>query len=137
MGNVNSVGSVQPPAVHAGVNAAVCRISVSVTTSAGDVLQIGRLPHGAVLLDSVFYPGSALNGVSVLRAGTSASAELFMVSDTYSVAVVRQLTTLAGQEISLSDDVMPRFIGVTCTTVTALTVGHHGTLVVQYKMPPA
>lgn len=124
-------------AVHAGVNAAVCDVSVSATTSAGDVLVIGYLPHGAVLLDSVFYPGAALNGTSVLAFGTSASYEQFLVSDTYSVAVARQLTRISPAQISLSDDAMPRRMAILATTNTILSVGAHGTLVVQYKMPPA
>src|SRR3990172_8017224 len=130
--------SILPPvgAVHAGVNALVCPLSISAsgTTSAGDIMIIGRLPHGAQLLDSVFYPGAALNGVSVMNFGTSASAEMFLAADTYSVAVARQITTLVGQRISLSDEAMPRYQNVIATLTTALTAGVHGRLVIFYKM---
>jgi hypothetical protein len=49
MANVTlKTGTNQAEVVHAGVNAAVCSISMSATTSSGDVLRIGKLPHQAV-----------------------------------------------------------------------------------------
>lgn len=124
-------------AIHAGVNALVCQVSLSVSWSSGDVHVIGRLPHGAIPLDSVFYPGAAISGVTVAKFGTSASQELFLASDTYSVAVARQITTLANQQISLSDDAMPRYQNVVMVATAGASIGHIGTLVVYYKMPPA
>lgn len=139
MATVNINGGRNAPAVHAGLNALICDISLSAsgTTGVGDLLIIGRLPHGAIPIDSVFYPGPALNGVSVLRFGTSATAECFLASDTYSVAVARQITTLVGQHISLVDSAAVRYENVICTTGTALSAGNHGRFVVLYKMPPA
>ena len=52
----------QAEAVHAGVNAVVCSVSMSASSSAGDVLRIGRLPHQALPVDVVWYPGPALPG---------------------------------------------------------------------------
>ena len=83
--NVNGpdLRSNQAEAAHVGVNAAVCKISLSLTLSSGDVHNIGKLPNGAIVLDSVFYPGPALPGAAfTLKFGTSASQEMFLTSAT-------------------------------------------------------
>jgi hypothetical protein len=141
MGNVTlgNVASNQPEAVHAGVNAARCRISISATTSAGDVLRIGKLPHQAAVLDVVFYAGAAHANNTILKFGVSGSEAAFLTSDTYSVAPgIYRLDVnpidLTGI-LSRSDDVAQRFTYITCTPTSVVTAGHLGTLVVYYKMP--
>src|SRR5215475_591094 len=77
----------QPEAVHAGVNVLVCRISLSVTWSPTDVIQIAKLPPNCIPTDAVFYGGTATSiGTTVLKIGTSASPSLFFTSATYSAA---------------------------------------------------
>lgn len=130
----------QPEAVHTGDNVALIRISLSVSVSAGDVHRIGKLPHGAIPLDAVFIPGSALpaNG-AIAKFGTSASQELFFASASLSVAggMIRASRALGtGKQISLSDDSMPRFEAITMVnTATLLSVGYMGDLIIYYKMP--
>lgn len=124
----------QPEAIHAGLMAAVCKISTSATTSAGDVLRIGKLPHGAIPVEAVWYPGPAYNG-SMLRLGTSASHEAFFASGSY--ATVSRTTRRLGHQaqISVPDDAPVRYEHIVAVAVGALSVGHHGDLVVFYRMP--
>lgn len=138
LGNVG-----QPEAVHAGDNVLLCKISLSVSVSSGDIHIIGRLPHGAIPLDAVFYPGSAYISTStgtVFKMGTSASPEMFFASATYSYtpAVATRTTRILGPavQISLSDDFMPRYENVVAVnTGTLWSVGFVGALIVWYKMP--
>lgn len=129
----------QPEAVHTGDNIAVIRISLSVSVSAGDIHRIGKLPNGAIPLDAVFIPGSALpaNG-AIAKFGTSASNDLFFLSASLSTAggMVRTSRPLGtAQQISLSDDRMPRYEAITMVnTATLLSVGYMGDLIVYYKM---
>lgn len=128
----------QPEAVEKGINIALCKISLSVSWSSGDVHRVGKLPHGAIPLDAVFYPGAALSGVAVAKFGTSASQVQFFASLTYSqvAAVYRTITKLGTTtQISLSDDAMPRFEHITMVATAGVSIGHVGDLIVYYKMP--
>lgn len=124
------------PEVHAGVNAGVYRISLSVSISVGDVHRIGRIPHGAIPLNAIFY-GATGAGQGICKFGTSASQELFFISLTYSAAAVISSTRKLGyaMQISLSDDSMPRFEAVTMVGTTNTVNGYIGDLIVYYKMP--
>lgn len=130
-------------AVHAGVNAAVCVISISAsgTTSAGDVLRIGKLPNRAIPLEVVFYPGAAFVTNTIHKFGVSASDACFLSSRSYSSAelVIRGNVSLAGLQqnscLSRSDDAVQRFSYITHTPSSVLTAGQVGTLVVFYKLP--
>jgi hypothetical protein len=134
----------QPQANATGqVETLVARISLSVSWSSGDVYLVGKLPHGAIPLGAVFYAGAASGAALIAKAGTSESASLFLASLTYSNTgmsgaipagnIAKKLGTL--QQISLSDDAMPRFANVTFTPTVNVSVGHVGDLVVSYKMP--
>jgi len=134
----------QPPAAHVGLNSLVCRLSLSVTLSVGDIHIIGRLPNGAIPTDAVFYPGAAYIATStgqVQKIGTSASPEMFFASATFSVTpafTVQRTTRKLGQamQISLSDDFSPRYDNVVFIgTSSTFTVGHIGDLVIEYAMP--
>ena len=127
-------------AVHIGINAAICKISISVsgTFSAGDVYRIGRLPQGAIPLDAVFYPGANCAATAVIKFGTSLSQELFFASATYSQAAgVYRTTRKLGstQQISISDDARALFDYITMVPTAGTSVGHVGDLIVYYKMP--
>jgi hypothetical protein len=126
----------QPEGVHIGDNVVICRISLSVTISVGDVHRIGKLPHGAIPLDAVFF-GTTNAGQGIYKFGTSASQEMFMASLTYSAAAVyRTIRRLGpGMQISLSDDVMPRYEAITMVGTTNTVTGYIGDLIVYYKQP--
>lgn len=122
----------QPEMVETGANIAVCRISLSATTSVGDVLRLGKLPNGAVPTDAVFYPGPAY-AAGIWKFGWSASQAAFIASATLSV-VTRGNVALTNP-ISLSDDAGVMFEYIVGVPSAAVTVGYHGNLVVTYKMP--
>lgn len=133
---VGNVSRNQAQAVHAGVNAAISRISLSVSLSAGDIHLIGKLPHGAIPLDAIFYRGAGLAAQGVLKLGTSASQELFFGSATYSVAGNRTVNALGtAQQVSLSDDKMPRYEHLVMVGGAGISIGHVGDLIVFYRMP--
>lgn len=135
MANVTlKTGLNQAEAVHAGINAIVCSVSMSATSSAGDVLRIGRLPHQAIVVDAVWYPGAALPGTAVVKFGVSGSEAALLTSATHS-AVVRTNVSVALLNTSRSDDNAQRFTYVTCTPAAQVSVGNYGRLVVQYKVP--
>lgn len=131
----------QPEAVEKGLNIALCRVSLSATASLDSVWRIGKLPHGAIPLDAVWYAGPAAPAGFVARFGTSASTEMFFASDSYAEAAGQVYRTTLQQgslrQVSLSDDAMPRFEHITMGggVAIAITVGHMGDLVVYYKMP--
>lgn len=128
----------QPEAVEKGVNVTVCRVSLSASWSATDVHRIGKLPHGAIPLDAVWYPGAAFAATGIAKFGISASQEMFFASDSYAesgTTIYRTTTQLGSNKaISLSDDAMPRFEYVTMTATAGVTIGHVGDLVIYYKM---
>lgn len=131
-----TIGSGNTPskAVHAGVNAVARRISLSVSHSSGEVINAIKLPHGATVLDVVFYPGSALKADSVLRVGTSASAEMYLPSLTYT-ALAHATRGLGDRfRISVSDDASKRFEWLTLSPITLQSVGYLGDIIVQYSM---
>jgi hypothetical protein len=134
----------QPPALHAGLNTLICRLSLSVTLSVGDIHIIGKLPHGAIPTDAVFYGGAAYIATStgqVQKMGTSASPDMFFASATFSITPafgVQRTTRRLGtsMQISLSDDIQPRYENVVFVgTSSTFTVGHIGDLVIEYVMP--
>lgn len=133
------VDKAQPEAVHVGVNAALCRVSLSASWSSTDVHRIGKLPQGAIPIEAIWYPGSAFAATGIAKFGTSASAELFLVSDSYAesgTTVYRSIAQMgSSRQISLSDDAMPRFEYITMTATAGVSVGFVGELVVYYKMP--
>jgi hypothetical protein len=126
----------QPEAVHVGDNVLICRVSISLSISVGDVHRIGKLPHGAIPLDAIFY-GTTNAGQGIYKFGTSASQELFFASLTYSAAAVQRCTRRLGygMQVSLSDDVMPRYDAVTMVGTTNTVTGYIGDLIIFYKMP--
>jgi hypothetical protein len=140
MANVTIKTGLNQAEVNAtGINAAICRVSISATTSAGDVLRIGRLPHKAIPLDAVFYPGAAFVDNGIHKFGLSGTEACFLSSDTYSLtmAPIRANVNpnLLEAYTSKSDEAPARFTYITTTPTAVLTAGHHGTFVVFYKLP--
>jgi hypothetical protein len=135
-------GTNQPEAVFNGsTNSLICHVSFSVsgTFSSTDDFIVGRLPHGAIPLDCVFYPGAAMPvALQVFKFGTSASLELFFASASYSGNAIFRTTRdnlATRQRISLSDDAMPRYENLIYSPTLVGSVGHVGDFVVTYKMP--
>ena len=143
MANVTTkTGLNQAEAVHVGINAAVCKVSISATTSAGDVLRIGRLPSRAQVFDAVFYPGAAFVDNGIFKFGLSGTEAALLSSHSYSLAFGAAFG--AGTRLNVSplllntsraDTDAQRFTYITTTPTAVLSAGHYGTLVVFYKMP--
>jgi hypothetical protein len=138
--NLGNYSTNQPEANLKTENVLITRISLSVSGSSGRIFNINKIPHGAIPTDAIFIPGSALpaNG-AIIKFGTSASPDLFFTSQSFSVAggPVRCKNPLGtAQQISLSDDKMPRYDAIQMlNTGTILSVGFMGDLLVYYKMP--
>lgn len=131
----NAAGN-QAEVIHAGIVAAIFKISLSASWSSGDIHRIGKIPHGAIPLGAVFYGGSANSGATVAKFGTSASQELFLASATYSNAAYTSTRKLGPQmQISLSDDPGLAYEWVTAVMTAGASIGYVGDLVVTYKMP--
>lgn len=115
---------------------AICKISLSVSWSSGDVHNIGKIPVGAIITGAVFYPGAALPGTAVAKFGTSASQELFFTSATFSQIGYLSTRPLGTRyQISISDEAVQRFDYITMVATAGVSVGHVGDLVVRYRMP--
>lgn len=144
MANVTTkTGLNQAEVVLGAMGAAECVVSISATTSAGDVLRIGRLPHQAKVYDAVFYPGAAFVDNGIFKFGLSGTEAAILASHSYSLAGFGAAYG-AGTRLNVnplllttsrSDDANQRFTYITCTPTAALTAGHYGTLVVFYKLP--
>ena len=127
-----------PEQVHVGVNAAVCKVSLSVSWSSGDVHVIGKLPNYAIPLDWVWYPGVASPAALIAKFGTSASQELFLVSDSYAeTQTLYRNIKRAGPDIqiSLSDDARVLYENIVMVATAGISIGNVGSLIVLYKMP--
>jgi len=129
----------QPEQIHAGINCAVCKISLSVSASVGDVHVIGKLPNGAIPIDWVWYPASAAGTATLAKFGTSASQELFLVSDSYAESAVLLYRNIRKggiqSQISLSDDARALYENIVAVFTAGVSVGYVGDFIVQYKMP--
>lgn len=128
-----------PEQVLIGENIEICHISLSVSNSVGDIVRVGKIPHGAIPTNAIFITGSALAAnAGILKMGTSASNDLFFSSATYSFAgsVYRTSRPLGtAQQISLSDDKMPRYEAITFVATGGVSIGFVGDLLVYYKLP--
>lgn len=133
-----TLGNVKPAgAVHAGLNVLVCKVSLSVSLSVGDVHIIGRLPPGAIPIEAVFYAGAASPTAFIGKFGTSASQEAFFVSDSWAdvTTCIRSTPRLGTmQAISVSDEAVNRWENVTMVATAGCSVGHVCDLVVYYTV---
>ena len=124
--------------IHVGANVAVCKVSLSVSWSSGDVHVIGKIPNGAIPLDWVWYPGAASPAAFIAKFGTSASQELFLVSDSYAeTQTLYRNIKRAGPDvaISISDDARVLFENIVMIATAGCSIGNVGTFVLFYKQP--
>lgn len=126
------------PARTTGQNVLWIEISISATTSAGDVIRLCQLPTGAVVDEFVFYPGAAFVTDTIHKMGTSATDACFLASDTYSTGVteIRAVTGLGptAGKISVSDAATVRYEWVLWTPTSVITAGAVGKVKIAYSM---
>lgn len=109
--------------------------------SAGDVIQMVPVPHGAIITDVVLVGTPANTSSYVVICGTGVDDNAFLESVSLSASLVARSTLKTGvhYKVSLSDDAVPYFetIDVTCATVASGTGTSSLMLAVTYYMPPA
>ena len=116
----------------------ICKVSLSVSWSSGDIHRIGKIPVGAIPVGVIWYPGAASPAAFIAKFGTSASQEMFYASDSWAETQVPQtsIRSLGTQrQISISDEAVERFDYITMVATAGCSVGHVGDLVVRYRMP--
>lgn len=118
---------------------ALYKVSLSVSLSVGDIHLIGKIPHGAIPVEAVWYPGPAAATGLVAKFGTSASQEAFFASDSWAESGVLRYTSVrklgVQAQISLSDESPVRYDNVTMVATLGCSIGYVGDLVVRYRMP--
>jgi hypothetical protein len=129
----------QAKAVHAGLNTALFKMSLSVTPAALDTIEIGRLPYGAVPLKVIAYRDQADATQGAFSLGTSASFALIAASVAFATA--DRATALTpnpqAQRLSASASDPQRGIPLVVTALSGLSVGNQFHLAVQYVMDDA
>ncbi len=121
-----------PQSNRAAPNVVIFHISASRSVSVADTYLVGKIPHGAILTQAVFFPVGSI----VAKFGTSASLSLLFASATYSVGANLSTTRLGPAfQISVSDDAPVRYEAVTMVPSDGLSTGYLGDLVVTYVMP--
>lgn len=128
----------QPESLHVGDNVLVCKVSLSASWSSGDVHIIGKIPNGAIPLDWVWYPGAASPAAFIAKFGTSASQELFLVSDSYAeTQTLYRNIKRAGPDvaISISDDARVQYENVVMVATAGCSIGNVGSFILYYKLP--
>lgn len=114
-------------------------ISISATTSAGDVIRLFPLPHGAVVHEFVWYAqGAAFVTDTIHKMGISSTDACYLASDTYSTGIYTGTTGLGVlNRISVSDAAVVRYEWVLWTPTSVITAGAVGSIKVRYSTEQA
>ena len=124
-------------AIHAGLNVRVGVHSLNGTSlSAGDVLQMVPVPHGATVVDTILQTKCDKVAFTV---GDGDDADRYIVTTTMSdSAAAQHAQTGVGHQYDISDDVADDLrydtVDVTVGTVTSATSGGSVILTVLYHM---
>lgn len=111
--------------LHAGVVAAYASMSLSVSLSAGDVIQFVKVPSGAQVLDVVFFNNEGAGNNYTFVVGDGGDDNRYVTS-TSSTGVVRAQATTFPYSYS-AEDTVDVTIG---TVVSATATGNLGVLVI-------
>ena len=109
------------------------------TVSAGDVIQMVKIPHGARIVD-LYVAGSVPIDAGTITVGDGGSANRFITTTSISTGPVfirMNNGAGAGFQYSFSDDAVNQFdtIDITIATAASVTVTCSLQLVVKYAMP--
>lgn len=119
--------SATPRAVHAGVNAVTRNYSYSDTMSNGDVLNLCKVPAGALVLDVICrYTNTAANQIT-FTVGDDASSARYIATQ----SATGTYRATVGIPYSQSID---QTIRLTVTSVTSSTAGGIVSVTVLYQM---
>jgi len=127
---------VQPRFVHAGSTSVKFVYSVTASLSSGDVIQLCKVPHGAIVDGFILVRTGA--GQFTAGMGDGGSASRYLVSATLVAnTVITDASIVAaavGYQYNLSDDAADQFdtIDLTVQTVTTATAAGVITGVINY-----
>ncbi len=144
MATIDATNSKQPRLVHAGTITVKNTYSLTASLSAGDVLQLVKIPHGAIIEDIVFV--NTVPGDYHVTIGDGGDADRFFTSATMTadagVLYMQDYLNAAegvGYQYNLSDDAAVQYdtIDMTVGTVTTGTAAGAITLLVRYHCDEA
>lgn len=129
----SQVGSgVSPRAVHVGLNTVVGKYSTSTALSAGDVIQMVKVPLGATVT-GVTASGGAYKQYTFTVGDGNSTARYMAATSGGPTAVVTTGTALAGHGYTYTAE---DTIDIVTTVATSATGTGTATLIVQYTMDP-
>lgn len=89
--------------IHAGVTCVVATYSLTATTSAGDVVQMVKVPDGAVLVDFAMIPSFTGSAGGLLSVGDGGANARYFGTLTASATALVRATKGVGYQYDLSD----------------------------------
>lgn len=128
-----------PKSVHAGVNSRYGRFALSASLSAGDVIQMVKVPTGARIIDGWLKAQLTSANTVTIEMGDSDDTDRFVsaASASDNTTIIR-FTNVAGfgHKYSISDDNATKFetIDVNVTAVTSSTATGTLEMYVKYAM---
>lgn len=109
--------------------------------SAGDVIQMVKVPHGAIIDDMTVFMGTVGDHKAVVTIGDGGSATRFFGSASLSLTVGTAITMSDGfgYQYNLSDDAVPQWdtIDITIGTVTSSTATGTIVMILSYHCDEA
>lgn len=134
MATIDGTGGKQPRYVHAGAITVRTHYTWAATASVGDVLQMVKVPDGAVIDNLVVYAtggdhGNVGDGVSVARYFASAS----IMTTTHVLLRVEGVQAGIGYKYDISDAAEPHYDTIDIGVLVAdSSVGDVTTMIVSY-----
>jgi hypothetical protein len=103
---------VQPRFLHAGVNSQFSVYSLTATLSAGDIIQMMKLPDGARVIDAILSTAVRPGEAGTLNVGDRADHDRLIASADASAVIAAQHINTAigvGHQYDISDAASPRY----------------------------
>lgn len=134
-----ALSGVQPRAVHAGVNSVYSVYSLTATLSAGDIIQMCKLPDGArVVNTSLISNVNPFAMAGVFNLGTRTDTDQFIMSATVSANLRFNLNNGDGHGavLDVSDDASPNYTMVELEVSAGVTGTKSGSIstIIQYVL---
>lgn len=126
-----AASGIQPRAVHAGVNSVHAEYSLSATLSAGDIIQMFKLPDNARVLETRLTSNvNPFAMAGVFNVGTRADTDKFIASATLSANLVFRLNNSDGHGFlnDVSDAAVNRYTMIEVSVGVAGTGSTSGTI---------
>lgn len=128
---------VQPKALHSGANVVRARYTASASHSPTDVIQMVKVPHGAIIDEvQVHAPSGVASAPAALTVsiGDGNDPNRYF-SGSYSTTAIIRATSGLGYEYSMSDDATVQFDTIDITIdAGALTAGQAVEMIVTYHL---